>query len=230
MQTSRYQTKTGLTSTQKLLVAAPLLLIASMIGVFQLSAAVLGPDRGYVIGFMVYWLAWCIAVPLAVLKPNGVKTLFKESNPRFGKHPKLTAALVFWPILMPLFVMFLPQILNTSLSALVLSILLGVVIGVTEELFWRGLYTKMFPKRLWLGYLYPAVTFGLWHLAPLSILTANVPGGAFSFVLVSVLLGLSWGSYAYQRGNIRWCTAAHIVNDTFGLGGIRWLPLLLAFL
>jgi hypothetical protein len=52
MQTSRYQIKTGLTGltvTQKLLVAAPILLIASMIGVFQLSAAVLGADRGYVL-------------------------------------------------------------------------------------------------------------------------------------------------------------------------------------
>jgi membrane protease YdiL (CAAX protease family) len=179
---------------------------------------------------MVYWLAWCITVPLAILKPRGIKDLFNEANPRFGKHPKLAAALVFWPIMLPFATMFIPQILTTSISALTLSIVLGVTIGITEELFWRGLYTRLFPKNLWLGYLYPAVTFGLWHLAPLSVKAVSVPGGAASFVLVSVLLGLSWGYYAFETGKIRWCTTAHIINDTLGLSGIRWLPMLLAFL
>jgi membrane protease YdiL (CAAX protease family) len=40
------------------------------------------------------------------------------------------------------------------------SILLGVVVGVTEELLWRGVYVRLFPDNLWLNTIYPSVMFG----------------------------------------------------------------------
>jgi membrane protease YdiL (CAAX protease family) len=197
---------------------------------FQGFTALFGSSRGYVLGFLFYWAVWCIALPIGILKPSGVASLFREGKPRFGKHPALTILIIAWPITLPLATFFIPNVLSTSATAIILSIILGGTIGITEELFWRGVYIKLFPNMRFLGYIYPSITFGLWHLAPLSIQSSNVPGGAFSFVLVSVLLGLSWGFYAQKTGSIRWSTTAHILNDTFGLGGIRWLPMLLSFL
>lgn len=220
----------GLSFKQKAMLAAPILLIASMYYLFQAFAAIFGTSAGYVLGFIFYWAVWCIILPVVVLKPSGVTGLYREANPRFGKHPALMILIIGWPIVLPFATFFVANILSASLNAIVLSIALGITIGVTEELFWRGVYTKLFPGRFWLGYIYPAVAFGFWHLAPLSIQAANVPGGAFSFVLVSVLLGLSWGYYAYKTGSIRWCTVAHVVNDTLGLGGLRWIVLLATFL
>lgn len=230
MQNNIISTLTGLSNKQKIMLAAPILLVASMFFVFQAFGALFGASEGYVYGFIFYWAVWCIALPLLVLKPSGVASLYREANPRFGKHPALMLLIIGWPIALPFATFFVANILSASLNAIILSIALGITIGVTEELLWRGVYTKLFPGRFWLGYIYPAVAFGFWHLAPLSIQAANVPGGAFSFVLVSVLLGLSWGYYAYKTGSIRWCTVAHVVNDTLGLGGLRWIVLLAAFL
>jgi uncharacterized protein len=219
-----------LTGKQKIMIAAPIVLIASMYLMFQGFAAFFGSNRGYILGFLFYWIFWCISLPIAVLKPSGVANLYRNGKPRSGKRSALIVLIISWPIALPFATFFLPNILSTSAAAILVSIALGITIGITEELLWRGVYTKLFPNRFWLGYIYPSITFGLWHLAPLSIQPANVPGGAFSFVFVSILLGLSWNYYAQKTGSIRWCTAAHVLNDTFGLAGLKWIPMLLAFL
>jgi hypothetical protein len=106
---------------------------------------------------------------------------------------------------------------------LLASVAVGVVIGVTEELLWRGTYVELFPEDWRSGYLYPAVWFGLWHVAPQSVLTSDFPGAPYSFVLYATVLGLSYGYYTWQTGSIRWATVAHVVHDTLGLAGGTFL-------
>ncbi|MCP8305600.1 MAG: CPBP family intramembrane metalloprotease [archaeon] len=85
---------------------------------------------------------------------------------------------------------------------------------------------KLFPNDIWLKYIYPSIGFALWHIDPLSVTGFRLPGGIPAFVFFALLLGLTWGYYAQKTGSIRWCTIAHIIHDSFGLGAftyIAWL-------
>jgi len=218
-----------LTVKQRVMIAAPVALIGSMYLAFQGFSYLLGASRGYVVGFVLYWVFWCIGLPLIFLGANGVASLYSQHSPKLVSKPWLTVLIISWPIALPFATIFLPKILTASLSAVAVSIILGVVIGITEEIFWRGLFAKLFPNNFWVGSIYPSITFGLWHLAPLSVQGTNDPGGSFSFVFVSILLGLSWSYYAQKTRSIRWCTVAHVINDSLGLAGIKWVPMLLTF-
>jgi membrane protease YdiL (CAAX protease family) len=153
---------------QWIMIAAPIALIISMYVAFQSFTAIFGFAQGYVLGFLLYWGLWCIVLPVAILKPRGVVDLFRESRPRFGKRSWLTILIISWPLVLPLAVRFVPNILNASASIIIVSIIIGITIGVTEELLWRGVYVRLFPNNIWLRYIYPSIGFGLWHLAPQS--------------------------------------------------------------
>jgi membrane protease YdiL (CAAX protease family) len=112
------------------------------------------------------------------------------------------------------------------MNTIIISIVLGIVIGVTEEILWRGVYMRMFPNSIWLNLVYPSVMFALWHLAPQSIVVNRMPGGTLSFVAYALVLGIIYGITVYQTKSIAWSTVAHIVHDTLGLGGFvyaAWL-------
>jgi membrane protease YdiL (CAAX protease family) len=135
----------------------------------------------------------------------------------WGSH-----ALLWWPIFFPLVFIFIPRVLKASLGILIGSVLLGVLIGITEEILWRGLFLQVFPGSFWLGMLYPSILFGLWHIAPQSVLENRLPGGAFSFVGYAVVLGLSYALAAGRTGSIFWPAISHILHDTLGLGGFAY--------
>jgi len=96
----------------------------------------------------------------------------------------------------PLAFAFLPRIAAASIPVVLASVAVGVIIEVTEELLWRGVYVTLFADNVWLNTIYPSVAFGLWHLCPLSALPSRYPGGAVSFAAYSIALGLSYAHYA----------------------------------
>jgi membrane protease YdiL (CAAX protease family) len=50
-----------------------------------------------------------------------------------------------------------------------------------------------------------------------------MPGGAFAFATMAILLGLVYGWVAKKSGSIRWTTIAHILVDFMGLAGLSFL-------
>ena len=211
-----------MTYTQAAALAAPLVLIASMWAVFKGFQARLGSPLGYLLAFGLYWLGWCLLFPAVLLGGLGqVAALFRPAPALTGLDWQ-TQVLLWWPVFFPLIFMFIPRAARATPGILMASLALGVVIGVTEEILWRGVYLRLFPGSLWLGIVYPALMFGLWHLCPLSVLENRMPGGAASFVGYAVILGLSYAFAAQRSGSIFWPTAAHIVHDTLGLGGFAY--------
>lgn len=219
----------ALTLRQSILVVVPFVLIASMYVVFNGFVARFGYSLGFSLGMIVYWVVWCIVLPLALLGPREFTDLFREAKPRLGDRPRLTLLLVLWPLPFPLIFRFLPRIDDATVTIILVSIAVGIAIGVTEEILWRGTYVRLFPGSLTLGYLFPAVLFGLWHLAPASIHEVPFPGAPYSFVLYALALGLSYGYYAFQTGSIRWCTVSHIVHDSLGMAGFTFIVLVELF-
>lgn len=215
------------TQKQWVMLAMPIALLFTMLAAFQGFVALHGYPLGYLVAFLIYWIGWCIALPMLVLGgPREIIKLFQEPESRFGDRPWLTLMLLWWPVALPIAFVLPLRLSDLTVSIVVVSILLGIVTGVTEEILWRGVYVKLFPNSIWLKYVYPSVGFALWHIAPQSVRPVSLlpPHVALvAFVFVSLLLGLSWGYYAQKTGSIRWCTIAHVINDAFGFGAFAYI-------
>jgi CAAX protease family protein len=152
--------------SSRFLIAMPPVLIASMYAAFWYFTSRLGFPNGYLAAFTVYWIGWCVLTPTLILGRRAVLNLFTTPTVPFTRLGGTTHILLWWPLVFPLAFSFLPSIASTPLPIVIASIVLGVIIGVTEELLWRGLYVHAFPNRLSLNTIYPSIAFGVWHLCP----------------------------------------------------------------
>jgi uncharacterized protein len=209
----------GLTATQATVLGTPAALIAFMYLAFQSFTNMFGFPLGYLVAFGTYWLGWCIAVPFAVLGRRRVVRMF-TGGPSLKAMDATTHAFLWWPIVFPLAFSFVPRVAMLTLPILLVSVCLGIVTGVTEELLWRGMYVTVFPGNIWLNTAFPSIAFGVWHLCPLASLPSRYPGGTASFVTYSMALGLSYAFYARRTQSVRWCAVSHSVHDALGLGAL----------
>lgn len=216
---------TGLGWRRAIVLASPLVLLASMYVVFGVLVERFGYSLGFSLAMVAYMIGWCLLLPTILLGRRGVLDLFRETTPKLGNRPRLTLLLILWPIPFPLLFIFLPRIGEATFSIVLVSVAVGLAIGISEELLWRGTFVRLFPQSLALGYLYPAVWFALWHLAPQSVHEVGFPGAPYSFILYALALGLSYGYYAFRTGSIRWCTVSHAIHDSLGLAGFTFIAL-----
>lgn len=210
--------RTSLTSQQwALLITPPLLLLTTFL-TFNGLVAALGVKLGYFGGFCFYWIIWCLLLPYLVLKPRSLLELFHDVHPRLGRPAWLGAVLLVVPPAVAYAFYFPHALFHATLLIILTSIPLAIVNATMEEVLWRGTYVTIFPRRAVAGYLYPAVGFGIWHLAPLSIVPSTMSGGALSFAIFAVVLGLAFGWVARSTGSIRWTIVSHALLDFAGLG------------
>ena len=168
-------TRRSLTVKQKAMLAAPPVLVVAMYIAFQQLTAHLGFPLGYLVAFSLYWVVWCLALPIVVLGPRRVVALFQPGDSRFAQLGIRIQSILWWPIVFPLSFAFLPRIAAASISVVLASVAVGVIIGVTEKLLWRGVYVTLFADNIWLNTIYPSVAFGLWHLARCRLYQAGTP-------------------------------------------------------
>ena len=222
--TTRSDSFTKFNSRQWILLAAPFVLTASMIGVYIGLDAALGFPPGYLAAFAVYWFGWCMLFPAALLGGLGSLIDLFRPFPRFSRLGWKTHLLLWWPVVFPLGFIFIPRLAAGTINLPILlgSLVIGLLIGVTEEIFWRGLFFRFFPKNGWLNLVYPSILFGLWHIAPQTVRASTMPGGVYSFVFYAVILGVSYALTVRRTGSIAWCTISHVLHDTLGLGALAY--------
>jgi membrane protease YdiL (CAAX protease family) len=127
----------------------PLVLLATMYAAFRGLTGAYGYPLGYLLAFGVYWIGWCPVFPAAILGgPHKVLELFREAQPRFGRPAWKSLSLLLWPLVFPLFFALIPKLAQANLAILGGSGLLGLVIGITEEILWRGIFIRLFPGRI----------------------------------------------------------------------------------
>ena len=157
-------------SPRVLVLLAPVFLVATMYAVFQACARVFGYPLGYLLAFTSYVLVWCALVPLLTLGPSGVVGIFSGGKDGFRQLGLWTHVLLWSPLIFPFCFAFVPRIATAGLSILGASFVLGTVIGVAEEVLWRGLYLRVFPDNVWAGA--GLSVDRLWGLAPLPVIGA----------------------------------------------------------
>jgi membrane protease YdiL (CAAX protease family) len=70
------------------------------------------------------------------------------------------------------------------------------------------------------GWIWPALGFGAWHLAPQVIQPSSM--GSPAYMTAASLLGLSWGWVAYRTGSLRWIGVSHVLTDGSGIRNARY--------
>jgi uncharacterized protein len=150
------------------LIAAPVVLLITMYLVFNGFVALFGMQPGLFLGMLVYWLGWCLAFPLWAVGADELRTAVRDVRPRVGKPSWLGWTLLAIPVIMAVIVGYTEVWSEVTIAAILLSVLFALVNGTLEEVLWRGTYVRAFPGSLILGYLYPALGFAIWHLAPVS--------------------------------------------------------------
>ncbi len=207
--------KTGLDARRAIAVALPVAMPLAMTATFIGTKALFGDRGGYVAGFGVYWTA-CAGLSVGLLGTNRVRQLFGCARPRLGlPAAALGAALLLWPPLGAIATRLLPE-LGEATPAMVATISAVAVANATlEEVLWRGVYVSYWPTNVWLGWVWPAVGFGGWHVAP-QVIHPSAMGRA-AYAIAAIALGLSWGWVAWRTGSLRWVSVSHVLTDGSGL-------------
>lgn len=201
------------------LLATPPVLLASTYATFAWLSAWLGPERGYLGGFLFYWLGWCLLLPLWAIGPERFRAMFRDARPRFGRPAVVGALLLLGPPVASAGGLLAGGTEGATLPVILISAAFALVNGTLEEVLWRGTYVTVFAKSWLWGYLYPSIGFGLWHLSPQVVYPSGMPGGPLAFAAMSIFLGLTYGWLVRQNGSIRWPAVSHILTDLAGLAG-----------
>lgn len=181
--------------------------------------------RGYLGGFLFYWIVWCGLLPLWVVGPKCLREMFKDAHPRFGEPAWVGLLFLIGPFVTPFFFMFLSRLQDVTPTILLYSALFAITNGTMEEVLWRGAYVSVFPDRWVWSYWYPSIWFGYWHLSPQVVFPSQMPSGPVAFATMSIFMGLVFGWVAKKTGSIRWTTVAHILADFMGLAGFAFVGL-----
>ncbi|MBX6342224.1 MAG: CPBP family intramembrane metalloprotease [Thermomicrobiaceae bacterium] len=196
-------------------------MLGTMRPAFQRLAARRGLRQGYFAGFLIYWLGWCVLVPMVALGPRRVWEIVRRRPSRPPSRLELVALAL--PPLLGYTGAFPRAVRQADARIALASAGLAAVNAAAEELLWRGAYDAAFPDHPVLGYLYPTAGFAAWHLAPLTVVPNRRPGGNASFVAVSAVFGLIWGRVARRTDSLHWPLASHVLTDFSGLGARVYL-------
>lgn len=151
-------------------------------------------------------MAWGGVFPLRLLGKDDLIRIIRPRKPD---------AKVLFLVVVPLALAFCWKILTgMAFRAESALLVLGLLVttfgnGFFEEMGWRGVYMKLFPDRDFFRIVWPAVWFGLWHVAPGSVspnpkLPAMIAGAG--------LFGLYLGYLAQKTDTVWWRIVAHTLG------------------
>ena len=203
--------------TQKhglLLFCAPLLVALTII-MAPVFGQLLSSLTAVLALMLLYWCG-CWALVLLVAPRKELVALYRTVP---NRRP-IELILTWLPPVATFAIVFLHTLSYISWAVLAVVMLVALVNGITEELFWRGTFVAAFPRSLRLGYLYPLLWFSAWHIA-LSLLPGiHYQGGALALIGGAAALGLGWGWVVWRTRDLRSVTIAHLATNFFAFTGL----------
>ena len=199
---------------KRILLVSSLILLPFTFLLFQLTTSSLGPKGGYVTGFLGYW-SYCLLT--AWLVSGGNWNYFKSlwGQQHRNKYSTWISLAAFLPAFGVFFVSFLPNVAKLGLSAGALLIVMVLLNGFIEELYWRGLYLLEYPRDARIGFIVSWLLFGAWHISLWFARGIIYKDGFLALVGGSYGLGLIWTWVARSNGNLRAVIPAHILANLF---------------
>ncbi len=191
-----------------LFIILPILLILTTSFVFYVATKSLGKYWGYLLGFAFYYIIWCILIPLYTSK-RSFFSFFRNERPLFRKKNWWILILFASTILVPIFMYFIPKLPSMIPAIIILAIPLSIIHGYCEELFWRGLYIKVFPKSILWSVFIPSIFFTLWHIAPQFSIQSDHP---VIFIISTFPLGVTYSIVTFVTNSAKWSARGHTIS------------------
>jgi hypothetical protein len=138
---------------RRLLLLTPPLLMISTIICFHFATAQFGQKAGYFIGFLFYWVFWCLTIPVVLVGWPAIKASFVRMPDRMSHFSGTEKMLLAAPLLLGYGYAFPRAIGAANFLVIASSLLLAITNAACEE----------YPLLGYLqGHIYPAApTFGL---------------------------------------------------------------------
>ena len=166
-------------------------------------------------GFALYWIGWCLAVPLWALGPRTAARLLTG-----GRRPSTgDVVLLALPVCGAIGTQLAPRIRDIDAATGTAMVASALVNAVGEELLWRGVFMEELADQRRLAMLWSMIGFSAWHLAPQLVLPS--PMGRWRFVAGSAVVGTASTLVAWRSGGLRYVIAAHFLTDACGVTAAR---------
>jgi membrane protease YdiL (CAAX protease family) len=192
--------------------AAPPLVVGSTYVVFH-SARFLAKHvplwAAFSLPYGLYLVVWCWLFSFLVLGLADIQDLFQPGDIRFAPF-WVSATLLLLPVLFIVW-QVLPQLRGRLPvgGVLLVGIFAATINAPSEELLWRGVYTRAFHHDWLWGLIYPTTGFAVWNFAPIIPRPAATPG----FKIFIALAGLMWGYFAQMSESILLTSVSHWAVD-----------------
>jgi hypothetical protein len=170
----------------------------------------------YNVGFFVYWVGWCLTVPLWLLGPRNAARLLIAGQ----RLPRHQVALLAVPVAGAIFTQLVPHRREIDASTAATMVGSAVINAVGEELLWRGVFVVERERRPSLAMAWSLIGFSVWHFAPQLILPSRLGRGRF--VAGSALVGFASTMAAWKSGGLRQVIVAHAIADACGVTAARF--------
>jgi hypothetical protein len=203
----------------RLLIISSVLVLPFNLFIFGIASANLGARGGFFSGCIFYWMY----VSLFVLLLNKDDFhYFKKivSSDAEIHYSRLFKTAAFLPAVGAFWVAFFPNIKSLTLKTGLVILVVSIVNGTLEEIYWRGLYLRKYRENLYALLIVSPLLFALMHLSFLAIRGMTYQGGAFALIGGALLMGLLWSYVSFKLNTIRHCIAGHIVVNIFAFTGL----------
>lgn len=188
-------------------VAVPL----TMVAVFASLRHYLTARTAYNASFAVYWIGWCLAVPVWLLGPRKAFRLLATGR----RLPRKDLVLLAVPVAGAVGTQLIPHRREVDVPTAAVMVGTAIVNAVGEELLWRGLVVENLGRRPRLALAWSLIGFSVWHFAPQLILPSRL--GRVRFVAGSGVVGLTSTMAAWRVGGLRHVVVAHAMTDACGV-------------
>ncbi len=179
-----------------------------------MTTRLLGPQRGYLTGLVLYWAyALAVAAWFARGREGYLRELLKPgalTGPRV-----LWSASCFIPVYVVFFIAFLPNVASLGARLSFLVVATAAANASVEELYWRGLYLREFGDNALIGLWIATALFGGWHVSLYLIEGITFRGGFGALVGGAAAMGLLWSYVSRRLGNVAATTLAHVLVNAF---------------
>ena len=188
-------------------ILAPPLLFLFMFFIYQLLAFFFGRRMGWYFGLFVYWIVCGLIYSSLMIGMKNIKKLIRPQKFRLKLVP-----FIAFPIVMAFLFSLITGIefKEVTIIGIIGLVITGFGNGTFEELLWRGVYMELYPKSIFLRYIYPTIWYALYHVASGSIsLNSNVWG----LVIGSAFFGIYLALLAKKTNTVWWCIVCHVLGS-----------------
>ncbi len=206
---------------QRVLIWSAPVLCISMLLLMPFLTANMGKTTGYVTGFCIYWFLFCLPVSVYCSGDfRRLREIYRQKSDITARMKTIYYFIALIPCIATFFAVFKNIAPIAGLQVLNLALVFGMINGTLEEMFWRGIFNKIFNDHLIWAYLYPSLFFGIWHIALFLANGIVYQGGGSTLVGGSLFMGCLWGLVAYKTKSVKLVTAAHIITNFFAFTGL----------